>query len=570
MSLPPSTRRATAPSLVGLTNEATAAAPPPALLPYQQRWVADTAQLKIAEKGRRIGLTWGEAADDVLIASTASGSNVYYISATEDMAREYIEAAAMWARAFNVAANEVQQGLFADEGKDGADRQIKTFEVTFPRSGHRIVALSSRPANLRGKQGVIVIDEAAFAPDLPGLLKAALAMLMWGDRVRIISTHDGADNRFAQLIEEVRAGKRGRATVHTIRFMDAVRDGLYRRVCLRKGRQWTQEAEDAWVDETYAFYGTDAREELDAIPNASGGAYISLTHIAARMVPAWSSDNPTGPALVRGQWDDGFAMLSKETREYAIRGWIAEQLQPHLDRMSPLLRHAIGGDFARTMDLSVWAVGEEQHDLVKHVPLIIELRNCPFSSQEQILKHVIGYLQRKRFCSGAGDASGNGAALGEALQQEFGSQLYEAVKISAQWYVENMPKLRAALQDGTTTGLPRDDQIRDDLRAVQLINGVPRVPAVNTASDAARAKAAEDGAGKGGKRHGDAAVALCMLEYAWTRDLHEIAWTPIPATASRWSERAPDSHTHRLSGPPPDDLDDLAEHFSRLHGSGGW
>ena len=61
-------------------------APPPVLLPYQQRWIADESQLKIAEKSRRIGLTWGEAADDVLIASKADGSNVFYISATEDMA----------------------------------------------------------------------------------------------------------------------------------------------------------------------------------------------------------------------------------------------------------------------------------------------------------------------------------------------------------------------------------------------------------------------------------------------------------------------------------------------------
>ena len=35
-------------------------APPPALMPYQAAWVADDAQLKIAEKGRRIGLTWAD------------------------------------------------------------------------------------------------------------------------------------------------------------------------------------------------------------------------------------------------------------------------------------------------------------------------------------------------------------------------------------------------------------------------------------------------------------------------------------------------------------------------------
>ena len=71
---------------------------PAALLPYQQRWIADDSPLKIAEKSRRIGLTWAEAADNVLIASSEGGSNVFYISATQDMAIEYIEACAMWAR----------------------------------------------------------------------------------------------------------------------------------------------------------------------------------------------------------------------------------------------------------------------------------------------------------------------------------------------------------------------------------------------------------------------------------------------------------------------------------------
>lgn len=39
------------------------------LLGYQKRWIADKSQLKIAEKSRRTGLTWAEAADDALIAS---------------------------------------------------------------------------------------------------------------------------------------------------------------------------------------------------------------------------------------------------------------------------------------------------------------------------------------------------------------------------------------------------------------------------------------------------------------------------------------------------------------------
>ena len=85
----------------------------------------------------------------MLIASRIDGSNVFYISATQDMAIEFIEACALWARAFDLAAGQVEEGIFFDDG----DKQIKTYKIDFPKSGKRIVALSSRPANHRVKQG---------------------------------------------------------------------------------------------------------------------------------------------------------------------------------------------------------------------------------------------------------------------------------------------------------------------------------------------------------------------------------------------------------------------------------
>jgi phage FluMu gp28-like protein len=43
-------------------------------------------------------------------------------------------------------------------------------------------------------QGKVLIDEAAFHDDLDELLKAAMALTMWGSHVVVISTHDGAEN----------------------------------------------------------------------------------------------------------------------------------------------------------------------------------------------------------------------------------------------------------------------------------------------------------------------------------------------------------------------------------------
>lgn len=467
---------------------------PAALLPYQQRWIADDSPLKIAEKSRRIGLTWAEAADNVLIASSEGGSNVFYISATQDMAIEYIEACAMWARHFDMAAGEIAEGIFVDE--DG--REIKSYKIDFPKSGKRIVALSSRPANLRGKQGVVVIDEAAFAPDLEGLLKAAMAMLMWGDKVRIISTHNGDDNPFNELIQEVRSGKRGGA-VHRISFADAVNDGLFRRVCLRKGVAWTQEAEDAWVAGVRKFYGDDSAEELDVIPAQGGGAYIPLALIEARMKP--------GVNIVREKWPAEFALVPEPTRAREVAEWCREHLDPVLAELDKARVHGYGQDFARVGDLTVITVLEEGSDTVKRVRLVVELARCPYKQQEQILDYIVDRLPRFRF--GAHDANGNGGQIAEHAADRYGHDRIEQVKLTEKFYLEQMPKLKAHLEDATLDNLPLDDQCRDDIRAIKKINGVPKIPKAKT----------QTGDGPKLQRHGDFAVSLFLADYAMHTDV---------------------------------------------------
>ena len=177
------------------------------LLGYQKRWVADDSPLKIAEKSRRTGITWAEASDAVLTASrtkSAHGTNHFYVGSNKEMAREFIDAAAMWAKAFDKAAGDIEEELFIDDGQEG--KEILTFVIHFA-SGFKIQALSSKPSNLRGMQGNVTIDEAAFHDQLAEVLKAALALTMWGAKVRLISTHNGAENLFNQLIQDSRAGK---------------------------------------------------------------------------------------------------------------------------------------------------------------------------------------------------------------------------------------------------------------------------------------------------------------------------------------------------------------------------
>src|SRR3990167_2815499 len=128
---------------------------PAVLLSYQQRWVADPADVKLWEKSRRIGASWCDASDSVLTAAPAEDAmDALYIGYSQDMAREYIDDCAMWAQAMNRAAGAMAEEMFDDTDAHGNIRQIKSFRIDFA-SGKKVLALSSRPRSIRGKQGKI-------------------------------------------------------------------------------------------------------------------------------------------------------------------------------------------------------------------------------------------------------------------------------------------------------------------------------------------------------------------------------------------------------------------------------
>ncbi len=456
---------------------------PAPFLPYQARWAADKAQVKVCEKSRRIGLTWAQACDDVLLAATAgrAGMDVLYISFNQDMTREYIDTCADWAKKFSVVADRVDEFIF----KDGDEREIKAFRIDFA-SGHKILALSSRPSNLRGKQGRVVIDEAAFVEDLAELLKAALALLMWGGQVIVISTHNGAENPFNEMVQDVRAGRLP-YSIHRITLDDALADGLYRRICNVTKKDWTPETEAAWRADLVKTYGDGADEELFCIPNRSTGAYLTTAMIEACMLPV--------PVLTWTPPAADFVDWPRAVAETYVKGWLAEAVFPLLDGLPDDCAHFVGGDFGRTGDLSVFWPATETRDLRLIPPFVLELRNCPHRTQQQILFAIVGRLPR--FSGLSLDARGNGSALAEAARQEYGPAQVREVMISEAWYRETMPKLKAGIEDKTFL-LPKNADILTDFRALRVVKGVARVPDKRTTD-------------KTGNRHGDAAVAAAML-----------------------------------------------------------
>ena len=496
---------------------------PKAFLGYQARVVAlledvGTSVL-VVEKSRRIGLTWGLAAYAVLRAvrsKQAGGMDVYYISYAREMTRDFVQDCADWAKAFGHAAGEIEEFVWPDgKDEDGADRFIQAFRIRFA-SGLEINGLSSAPRSLRGKQGVVIIDEAAFVDNLAELLKAALALLMWGGQVIVCSTHDGSDNPFNILVQDVLGGRLPYKHMH-IDFDKALQEGLFERICLRRGREWTPESEAAWREEIIAFYGDGADEELYCIPSMGSGSWLAGPLIEARM----TEDAP----ILRLDLPGNFLHLMGWERAALLEDF-HEQLEAALAGLDLTLLFAAGFDFARFVDLSILHLLSMDQKLKRRSALTIEMRGVPGDEQKAIVRSVLEFL-RGRLVGAAFDATGMGWTVAEDMGRIFGlresdegSGLIWAIKFSEDWYRVNMPPLKVAFEDDAIA-IAKDADHLTDLRAIKVIRGIPKVPPVREGST-------------GKKRHADFAVSLALAHFASRMRWAEYDYIAVPMRPSKF------------------------------------
>ena len=463
---------------------------PHVLLSYQQEWIADQADVAMWEKSRRIGASWCDAADSMLTAGREGGMDALYIGYSEDMTREYIEDCAMWARAFSLAAGDVQETLFVEEDEKGDKNSIKAYRIDFA-SGFKILALTSRPRSIRGKQGKVTIDEAAFHDDLPGLMKAALAMLIWGGRVRLLSSHNGEDNFWNLMLKDVRAGKLP-YSIHSTTFTQALDAGLFERVRLVMGKRLKEDTRAAWEKKVRDQYGEDAAEELDCIPRQGSGVYIPRTIVER------CQRGPELCKVIRLARPPEWMFNDRRLEETDL--WIADVLKPAVDSL-PNVRSVLGRDFGRSGDLSIESVLQEYDAGRWRATLTLELRRLPFDVQEKINGWLLENLPH--FHHAKYDARGNGQQLAEAALLKLGPARIECVMASPKWYAENFPPYKAALEDQSCE-LPKDEDEITDHRRVILKAGYPTM-------DEGKDKGSD-----GKQRHGDRAVAR-VLAWAATR-----------------------------------------------------
>jgi len=470
------------------------------LMEHQRSWLADESDLKVCEKGRRTGITFAEMLGCALIAAAARGAggqNCFYIGDTKDKGREAIGYVAHFARVIAGATHPIEEFLFEDQQPDGTTKFINAYRVRFA-SGFRVEALSSNPANIRGLQGTVVIDEAAFHKDVREVIDAVNAMLIWGGKVRIISTHNGYLNAFNELIREARSGKNG-FKVHRYTFGDAVANGLYKRVCMMQGKAWGAEAEAEWEGTIRRSYGAREaamRQELDAEPAEMQGAALTRVQIEACMAQ--------GVPFHRWTQPDSFKNADEAVRKAAAVTWCKTHLEPVLETLDQTRPHFMGEDFARSGDATDIIILEQGIDLTRRTKLIVELRNIPFDQQRDVLFWLLDRLPN--FQKGAMDRTGNGAYLAEVAAQRYGARIVE-VSFTRQWYELEMPPYIEAFSDRTIV-LPAHEDVLRDHQALQYTNGIIRVP------ENFRFKGSD-----GLDRHGDSAIAGALAWHASNQDV---------------------------------------------------
>jgi phage FluMu gp28-like protein len=417
------------------------------------------------------------------------------------MTQQFARDCAFWAKHINAAAHEMEEIVLKDEDKD-----ITVYRVRFA-SGFEIWCLPSVARSLRSKQGRVIIDEAAFVDDLDELKKAAMALQMWGGCVRFLSTHNGDDNPFNELVKDIRNGKVD-YSLHRTTFDNALSQGLYQRICLVQKKEWTQELQDVWRKEIIDSYGDGADEELFCIPVRAGTRYFPSV-----LLEAISDSNAK---VLRKSCTDEFVFESKEKRVKEFDTWLKNEVR------DTLLLHTnpvyLGEDFARSGDLTCIFLDELMPDGKLLTFLVIELRNVPFDQQWQTILYLMDTVPS--FGSGAFDGRGNGQMIAEYAAQEWPAYVHQ-VMITTSWYAENFPKLKERMEDGATT-IPDDAALREDFRVVGLKAGVP---CVLERSGTTRER-----------RHGDGAIAKLMATYAYLQD-EELGYMPMTYDAVETTNR---------------------------------
>lgn len=441
-------------------------------LPYQISWLQDRSRRKIWEKSRRIGATYVQAYEDVRDCVERPGLAVWFSSADESAAKEYILYCEQWAKVFKRAGAILSIG---DEILDERD-DVRALVVRL-KNGSRIHGLASNPKAFRSKGGKVVLDEFDWHKEQRAMYAAAKPSTTWGYDMRILSTYRSNGGLYAQFIRDAKKsmaeGREPVFAVHTTTIFDAIEQGLLDKIF---GRKVSPAEQEAWLAAEREACGDENiwLQEYCCIPADENEAFLT--------------------------WD----LITPCEDEQAGR--------PELTGDGPIY---VGMDLGRRRDLTVIWVVEQVGD-VFWTREVVRLQGVSFAGQEEELARVVDQYRPQRVCL---DQTGMGEAVVEAAKQRFGAYLVEGVLFTGPLKQELAFGLRRRFEDRQVR-LPLDQDIRRAHHAVKKTT----TAAGNIRFDAERTEAG----------HADEFWAHALALHAATQPYQPVTYQQV--AANRWRE----------------------------------
>lgn len=448
--------------------------------PYQTAWITDDSPMKISEKSRRVGITYGTSyRSNQKCLKKPAGFTQWLTSRDLLTAKEFVtDYLAKWAKAANVVATGLDgiEATVVDE-----DHGIKAFVVEY-ETGNRVVSLSSTPEAFAGKGGDVLIDEADLHKDSGKLIDMAMPCTTWGGQLEIVSAYrvDGSRNTpFAKLVSHAKGENSQGWSLHVVTVDDAIAQGIVEKINEVTGKSYSRE-------EWRAMLRARCRNEAAWLsqymcqPQDDGGALLTYDLIGACEDPALNNriDQFPDPSTIRGSLYLGMDIARK--RHFSVI-WINEHIGP----------------------LYVTRYVKQMH-------------NELFRNQ----KHELYRCLRLPHMSGACiDATGIGMNLAEDAELDFGAGLVESVMFTLGSKNQMGVDLKTRFEDRQLL-IPENNTIREDLHMTEKV--------VSASGNSVRLVATEDDEG-----HADRFWSLALADRA-ARSLGASGYFAPTAAASGW------------------------------------
>ncbi len=412
-------------------------------LPYQERWISDDSQLKIAEKSRRVGFTYASSYRMFQKCMKKGRGFTQWVSSrdmftAQELIREYV---AKWCAIANVAA----RGMYGDNIEVfDTKNDIKAYVCEFP-NGARIVSLASTPEVFAGKGGDVFLDEVDLHKDSGRLIDMAMPCITWGNQLEMVSAYrvDGSSaTPFAVIVKDAKAENPQGANLHRVTIYDAVAEGLVEKIVEASGKPQTRED------------------------------FIKVLRARCRTIAAWQSQYECLTQDGGGKLIPFGVLTACEMAAEEIQAVLA--LNPNAPRFC-------GYDVARRVHACTW----HEYALIG-VTLFLARRekwhDMPLDEQESWIRTRIKDAGQPRIARLGIDSTGLGMQMAERLAKEFPGRV-DAVNLESHRRHELCMLLADRFQQKRII-VPSETQLRADLNAPfksLAVNGALRVvvPAFN-------------------------------------------------------------------------------------------